>query len=286
MTIGELLKKYRKSQQKTQKEFAGNVVSPSYYAKVEKNIHRITAQDLLALLAANNISLFAFFSHLPKQEDLIADEWQQLKKEALTAFKQNKTATFTALKQKVKSSALNNKGDALLYLNGWLAACKAKIGPYQPDPHLSKKLKNRFLQLPSFADDEIALFAATLNFYDLDSVQTIFRRIWQQKAKNDQPERQLLLLNLISALLMREIEQGQEANAPSLIADADQLQAGPEAAFTKFKIALCTQLLHYRTSQKKKHLKKIKHLLQALRISGLDEEANAFKKWVTKYKKK
>ncbi|KJY62699.1 ABC-type multidrug transporter, partial [Lactobacillus helsingborgensis] len=40
MTIGELLKKYRIEHEKTQKEWVGNIVSPSFYAKVEKNLSR------------------------------------------------------------------------------------------------------------------------------------------------------------------------------------------------------------------------------------------------------
>ena len=47
MTIGELLKDYRIKQGKTQREFIAGIVSQSYYSKVEKEIHRITADDLL-----------------------------------------------------------------------------------------------------------------------------------------------------------------------------------------------------------------------------------------------
>lgn len=36
MTIGELLHDYRVEQGKRQKEFVGNIISPSYYSKVEK----------------------------------------------------------------------------------------------------------------------------------------------------------------------------------------------------------------------------------------------------------
>lgn len=50
MKISELLRHYRLQQAKTQKEWAGNVVSPSYYSKVEKDIHRITVEDLVELL--------------------------------------------------------------------------------------------------------------------------------------------------------------------------------------------------------------------------------------------
>ncbi|MBI0034003.1 helix-turn-helix domain-containing protein [Lactobacillus sp. M0396] len=57
MTIGELLKEFRIRNLKTQKEWTAGIVSPSYYSKVEKGIHRITAEDLLAILTANQIKL-------------------------------------------------------------------------------------------------------------------------------------------------------------------------------------------------------------------------------------
>ncbi|MCT6890712.1 MAG: helix-turn-helix domain-containing protein, partial [Lactobacillus sp.] len=53
MTIGELLKDYRISQKKTQKQWAKDVISPSFYAKVEKNLSRISAEDLIELLHSN-----------------------------------------------------------------------------------------------------------------------------------------------------------------------------------------------------------------------------------------
>lgn len=225
MTIGKLLKEYRLAQKKTQKEFASKVVSPSYYAKVEKNIHRIAAEDLLNLLRANQIPIFAFFSHLNKKDI------QQ------PAFKNNKA------------------------------------------------LKEKFIQLRHFTDDQIACFAKTMDAYDLASEQKIARRILRQEAKNAEAAKQLLLLKMISLLVTRQIEEGQEKEAAVFIDSADQINAGLEAIAPKFKIALCDQLIRYHKSRKKKHLKKIKRLLQALSISGLEDEANSLKKWVAKYKK-
>lgn len=73
MTVGELLKEYRVKQNKNQKEFSAGIVSQSYYSKVEKNIHRITADDLLLLLTHNAISVKTFFEKLeidPHQEQV------------------------------------------------------------------------------------------------------------------------------------------------------------------------------------------------------------------------
>ena len=72
MTIGELLKEYRISKGKNQKEFTdkGIIMSQSYYSKVEKNAHRITADGLIELLHYNNIPLWEFFSRLNSNDDL------------------------------------------------------------------------------------------------------------------------------------------------------------------------------------------------------------------------
>lgn len=61
MTIGELLKEERIKKGLTQKQFADGIVSTSYYSKVEKDGHRITAEDLIAVLEHNGIPLWSFF---------------------------------------------------------------------------------------------------------------------------------------------------------------------------------------------------------------------------------
>ena len=50
MTIGDLLKEYRLNMGLTLSEMAAGVLSTSYYAKVEKDQHRITATDLFLSL--------------------------------------------------------------------------------------------------------------------------------------------------------------------------------------------------------------------------------------------
>ena len=50
MTIGEALLNLRKQLGLTQTEMAANVVSTSFYSKVERNIHDIGTNDLLQIL--------------------------------------------------------------------------------------------------------------------------------------------------------------------------------------------------------------------------------------------
>ncbi len=51
MNIGEALKQYRTNAGLTQKEFTQNILSPAHYSKIERNLHEISANDLLKLLS-------------------------------------------------------------------------------------------------------------------------------------------------------------------------------------------------------------------------------------------
>ena len=64
MNIGEALKQYRTSAGLTQKEFTQNILSPAHYSKIERNLHEISANDLLKLLSQNKIRYSDFFSSL------------------------------------------------------------------------------------------------------------------------------------------------------------------------------------------------------------------------------
>ena len=62
--IGSLLKEYRLKQNKSQRKFIGSIVTQSYYSKVERNIHQISADELIAILNRHHIDNAAFFAHL------------------------------------------------------------------------------------------------------------------------------------------------------------------------------------------------------------------------------
>lgn len=50
MTIGEALKKERKELELSQTEMAGDVLTKSYYSKIERNQYEIKVIDLIKIL--------------------------------------------------------------------------------------------------------------------------------------------------------------------------------------------------------------------------------------------
>ena len=89
MTIGELLKDCRIQQRKTQKQWVNDVVSPSFYAKVEKNLSSISADNLIELLNVNKISLTDFFGKLNHQAKTVHDENLEIDRMVNEAYYQN-----------------------------------------------------------------------------------------------------------------------------------------------------------------------------------------------------
>ena len=73
MTIGEALLNLRKQLGLTQTEMAANVVSTSFYSKVERNIHDIGTNDLLQILNKHQINATYFFENLNDKENISED---------------------------------------------------------------------------------------------------------------------------------------------------------------------------------------------------------------------
>ncbi|GAA3635193.1 helix-turn-helix transcriptional regulator [Lactobacillus hamsteri] len=61
MTIGEALKSFRLQLGLTQTDMAANLVSESFYSKVERGVHKIDADLLIQVLNAHGIPVISFF---------------------------------------------------------------------------------------------------------------------------------------------------------------------------------------------------------------------------------
>lgn len=67
--IGSKLKKLRHDLGLTQKEMAADVISVSFYSKVERGFHDIGAEELIQILEKHGISFQEFFSGMNDKED-------------------------------------------------------------------------------------------------------------------------------------------------------------------------------------------------------------------------
>lgn len=121
MEIGKLLKQYCTRANRTQKEWVGNIISPSFYSKVEQGANHIVTNDLLDLLDYNNILPEQFFNELRPKRQLEYEFEQELRKLMINAYYQSSTKDLERLKQLIEQGNLPNKKNLLLTINGVIA---------------------------------------------------------------------------------------------------------------------------------------------------------------------
>lgn len=97
MTIGEALLNLRKQLGLTQTEMAANVVSTSFYSKVERNIHDIGTNDLLQILNKHQINATYFFENLNDKENISEDIMNRIS----VAFEQKSKDKLLKIKQEI-----------------------------------------------------------------------------------------------------------------------------------------------------------------------------------------
>ncbi|WP_236253621.1 helix-turn-helix domain-containing protein [Lactobacillus ultunensis] len=147
MTIGELLRDYRTEQGKKQKEFVGNIISSSYYSKIEKNKHQISATDLIKLLHYNNISTTDFFNNLEKQDNLPIKNLSNL---MIEAYYQVDKEKMLKLENLVENSDLSKKDqeEQTLMIDGFLELLNGDQRSSNSS-EIRKKLKERIFNIPN-----------------------------------------------------------------------------------------------------------------------------------------
>ncbi|KRK28334.1 hypothetical protein FC29_GL001719 [Lactobacillus acidophilus DSM 20079 = JCM 1132 = NBRC 13951 = CIP 76.13] len=118
MTIGEALKNERIRRGLSIRKMAGNIIDPSSYSKVEKNMRNIGSEALVRLLFAHDIDINEFFTNLePNYACKNFINKIRLEKNMRIAFNNRDLAEMQAIHQKI----MNLKGEEILKLRSIVA---------------------------------------------------------------------------------------------------------------------------------------------------------------------
>lgn len=169
MTVGEALKQERKNLNLTQSAMAAEVISPSFYSKVENNLHEINVNDLLAILDAHCIDILSFFMKIDSKvktdyfnlntfTDRVLDIWynKDLKQLAelqteLTKYTGN-DVSFLNLQVELLTCRFKNERNAKL------------------SDSLMQKLRAELFKQNSWSLSSLKIFRLTMRIYDLDQL--------------------------------------------------------------------------------------------------------------------
>ena len=255
MTIGELLKEYRITQGKSQKEFtdSGMIVSQSYYSKVEKNIHRITADSLIELLHYNNIPLDEFFGRINQNDKIQHQQVKDFNNMLVDAYYDSDVNKIKQIKELVIQSNLpdKDKKEELLWVDAWLEVLK---GPKDtPNTELREKVKDKIFNLPNFNKSNVALFCNFMQFYDLDSNKIIGRRIVEQYINSKDIKMQIALIAIIVNIIVFSLKEKRENEVSFFIENAEKIKTRPELVFYKIALYFFENIVNYHLTKNEKY---------------------------------
>lgn len=210
MTIGQALKDTRKALGLTQTEMAAGIVSPSFYSKVERGVHDIGADELLAILNANDINYTEFFGHL-KSNNLMQEDYLQ---EINQAYQHEDKNRLISLKKKILSLPDSRQKEYyLLQLHLTLEVYLVKADKIPKD--LIKNLKNFVFQYNEWDAKALQIFRETMRVYDLDELSFLINSIL---GKYPEPDKLAVnLQEIIGAICVNYLDICYEFDQKELI---------------------------------------------------------------------
>lgn len=281
MTIGELLKEERMEKGLTQKQFADGIVSTSYYSKVEKDEHRITAEDLIAVLEHNNIPLWSFFKELSLKGNFQHEYKINLEAEVMDAYYHSDSKRLEEIIQNLNNSNEPDKKDDLLIVEGWLESLKED--DEEPNIEVREALKDRVFNIPNLNKEKLTLFCNFMDFYDLDSNIAIAKNAINKFIGSNETEIQEVLLAMIANLLCLSIKENNYSYVDYLVTTSEKLPLKPQFFLYKDMIYFYKHLSSYHFNHKNEDLDNCHIIIANVKLVGMNEYGTELEKFLNKH---
>ncbi|BDR57142.1 helix-turn-helix domain-containing protein [Xylocopilactobacillus apis] len=275
MTIGELLKQYRISKLRTQKEWANGVVSPSYYAKVEKNQHRITAEDLVEILRKNNVSIIDFFKEYNYQDQKHHDIKTKIDNIIIEAYYHGDARELKKIQKIFVEGDDPNRDEQILMIKVFIALLDNN--PNELTEADKTALKEKIFNAADFDQTKLELYCNCMYFYDLDSNLILAKKMVEKFKDNPDKNIQEAVLGIICNLLSFCIKDKRESETSLFIEAADQITTKPQLFFYKNVVLVYKSLIEYHKTHEAKDLAVCKMAIDYFSLLGMPEFSNSMR---------
>lgn len=282
MTTGELLKDYRISQRKTQKQWAGDVISASFYAKVEKNLSRISADDLIELLHFNQIPLIDFFSKLRPKDKLIHQQELEINRMANEAYYRNSEKELQQIREVVAESKLPNKNDELLLIDSYIAVISKE--PEKLDKKVIDEMKEKVFNISNFDEEGLITYCNFMNFLSLDTNLLLSKKIVKQFIGTNSIKKQKIVLGIIINMLILCVQSKKFDETDIFVNYADQIKTTPAIFFYKMLVPAFYNIVKYQNTHNKKFLDETETIIKSIKLAGMPDYSKDIEELLLKNK--
>ena len=281
MTIGELLKKFRVKQLKTQKEWAAGVVTPSYYSKVEKNLHRITAEDLIAILRINHVKPWEFFNQLDENQQARNVAFNEIEEEVNRAYYQNNPKKIEEIRQYVENSDIENKDKLLLLIDFNLADTLNNVAELSDTK--KAQLKNWLFEQDDFDERTLRMYINFISIYDLKSNLKIGKKIAEKLKGTTETRKQEELLGVIINILIVCIEQGAYDETGYFVQAAEHIRTVPKLFFYKNMLVFLENMINEHFDHQEEYVAKCQWAIKNFDLLGMPEYGKEAERFFNEY---
>lgn len=178
MTIGELLKVKRKELGLTQTEMAGNILTKSYYSKVERGQHEIKAIDLIKILRLHDLDCAQFFNRIENEQKVNNQEYnaKMYLSKLHDAYYHQDLDQLSKLQQQLKQEAQTNE---ILNLETQATVVKAylthSLGKLSNEE--KSNIKKQIFKNKDWNENSLRLFAIAMPLFDMNDLKFIINTI-------------------------------------------------------------------------------------------------------------
>ncbi|WEV36681.1 hypothetical protein [Lactobacillus sp. ESL0677] len=268
MEIYELLKKYRLIQHKSQQSWVGNIVSRSFYTKVEQGKSHLSANDLLDLLHYNHIPTVDFFTKLNEVDRSQYHQKTQLKTLITNAFYQNSKSKLKQIADKIISSNYPNQEEQIALINAYIALVNNDFDSL--DEKSRSYLKEKFLNTKFLSKDYLTIYRNLIPLFELDQNIAIVKKILNKFLNINEIDIQASLIVILANITFLCVESQNYQDAAYFIACADKINTRPDNFFYKMGILLSKNILAYHKKSEESYLENCQEIIKITKLNGMD----------------
>lgn len=276
-TIGKQLKIERKNRGLTQSEMCQPILSTSYYAKVEKGYHKISAEDLLAILKQQNIEVPAFFESLEKNngtdisyEQLITLAWSD-------AHLKQELPRLHRLKQTIFQNQVMTQKQKTLFF----ALIDVSIAGLSEDLSSISIATKQLLQdylftLPDWNSFKLFIYGNALRVYSIENNQLLINSILKKELSSYPIYERRIILTILLNFTSLCIESNQDHLASYYLEIINKEATFPEIFSQKALSRYFTLLLTARQNEPIS-TEELHAIYTTLTLTGLSKYATELK---------
>ncbi|MBI0111050.1 hypothetical protein [Lactobacillus sp. W8093] len=255
-----------------------DVISPSFYSKVEKDLTRISAADLIELLRQNHVEIAAFFKQLDYQAESEDNLKKKINAQMTDAYYNFDIKRLKEIKQAIAGSGLASKNELMLSVNSILAIIdgnKEKLSAAE-----IQQLKNKFFNEENFDWKTIKIFLNCMVFYDFASDMIITNKIFQQFKDSDNDDIQFIVLGILINMISMCLEKNKYKEAKRLVEKSHEIHTRPLTCFSKMTLLFLENMINYHFDPQQIYLDNSARQIEEFSLIGMTEFSKQLQKIV------